>query len=194
MLFILVMDVFNALMNHAAEMNMLQPLAVQGAKHRFSFYADDEVVFLQPSSVDHHTIMLVLQIFGHALGLKTNMTKSSVKPIQCSEKDLVLTSNILLCAVKGFPCTYLGQTLTIRKPTKSGLWPLVDKVVDHLPGWKSSLMNRAGRLIMVGVVLTDTTIHYLIALDLPNGCLKQLPRSEEGFFGKVRSRAMVEIV
>jgi hypothetical protein len=42
------MDVLNSLVNYAVEMNLLQPHAVQGAKHRVSFYANDEVVFLRP--------------------------------------------------------------------------------------------------------------------------------------------------
>lgn len=31
-----------------------------------------------------------------------------------------------------FPYNYLGLPLTIRKPTKTDLLPLVDKVVDNL--------------------------------------------------------------
>jgi hypothetical protein len=189
MLFILVMDVLNSLVNHAAKMNLLQPLAVQGAKHRVSFYADDAVVFLWPSSVDHHTIMLVLQIFGHALGLKTNMTKSSVAPIQTHSMFREGFNSHLQYSVMCFPCTCLGLPLTIRKSTKYDLLPLVDKVADHLPSWKSSLMNRAGRLIMVGVVLTDTTIHYLIALDLPKWVFKAIDRKRRGFLWKGQEQA-----
>ncbi|XP_066396066.1 uncharacterized protein [Miscanthus floridulus] len=49
--------------------------------------------------------------------------------------------------VKEFPCTYLGLPLSINKPTKEVLLPLIDKVADHLPSWKASLMNRAGQLV-----------------------------------------------
>jgi hypothetical protein len=50
---------------------------------------------------------------------------------------LTATANALSCSIKAFPCTYLGLPLTIGKPTKEVLLPLVDKVADYLPGWKA---------------------------------------------------------
>lgn len=77
------------------------------------------------------------------------------------------------CTVKDFPCTYLGL---IGKPTKEVLLPLIDKVAEFLPGWKASLMNRAGRLVMVRVVLTAAPIYLLIAMDLPKWVLKAIDK------------------
>ena len=51
--------------------------------------------------------------------------------------------------------------------SKADLLPLVDKVADNLPGWKASLMNRAGKLVIVQAVLTAIPIYLMIALDLP---------------------------
>jgi hypothetical protein len=48
MLFILVMDVLNYLMQFAVSEQLLQPLAVQNVRHQVSFYADDAVIFLRP--------------------------------------------------------------------------------------------------------------------------------------------------
>jgi len=50
--------------------------------------------------------------------------------------------------------------------SKADLLPLIDKVADNLPGWKASLMNRAGKLVMVQAVLTAIPIYLMIALDL----------------------------
>jgi hypothetical protein len=50
--------------------------------------------------------------------------------------------------------------------SKADLLPLIDKVADN-PGWKASLMNRAGKLVMVQAVLTVIPIYLMIALDLP---------------------------
>ena len=44
MLFILVMDVLNSLVQFATTEGLLQPLAVQQARHRVSVYADDAVI------------------------------------------------------------------------------------------------------------------------------------------------------
>ncbi|WVZ58923.1 hypothetical protein U9M48_009141, partial [Paspalum notatum var. saurae] len=126
MLFILVMDVLNSLIQVASSDNLLLPIAGQGPWPRISLYADD------PELLDLSVVRDLLQCFGAVSGLKTNMLKSSAIPIQCSEDDIVRTSNILSCSVGSLPCSYLGIPLTIKKPSKSGLLPLIDKVASTL--------------------------------------------------------------
>jgi hypothetical protein len=50
MLFILVMNMLNYLVDYAIRYNLLRPIAVQHAIHRISFYADVAVLFLRPSA------------------------------------------------------------------------------------------------------------------------------------------------
>lgn len=167
----------------------MQPLAVQQVLNRASFYADDAVNFLRPNQEDLRVIKLILDIFGHASGLHTNFAKSSAFPIHCSQEEIHLTSELLACTTKEFPCTYLGLPLTITKPTKEVLLPLIDKVADYLPSWKASLMNRSGRLIMTRVVLTASVIHHLIAIDLPKWVVKEIDKKRRGFLWKGQEQA-----
>jgi hypothetical protein len=176
MLFILVMDVLNSLIKYASMKELLQPIAIHQARHRVSFYADDAVVFLRPHMIDLRTIRHLLDMFGHASGLRTNLSKSSVSPIHCSDEELALTADVLSCSIKEFPCAYLGLPLSVGKPTKEMLLPLIDKIADYLPGWKASLMNRAGRLVLVRAVLTVAPIYLLIVMDLPKWCLKAIDK------------------
>jgi hypothetical protein len=44
-------------------------------------------------------------------------------------------------------------------------------VVDNLPGWKTSLKNKAGHLIIVRVVLSAIPIYLMIVMDLPKWVL-----------------------
>jgi len=151
------------------------------------------VIFSRPYNLDLITIRHLLDLFGHASGLRTNLAKSSISPIHCTDEELALTENVLSCSVQAFPCTRLGLPLSIGKPTKEVLLPLVDKVAEYLPGWKASLMNRAGRLIMVKVVLTAVPIYLLIALDLPKWGIKAIDKKQRCFFRKVTNRPMVAI-
>lgn len=78
MLFILVMDVLNAIIGKADEEALLQPLAIAQVKHRVSLYADDVALFIRPSTEDLSTTKRILQVFEEASGLHTNMQKSSI--------------------------------------------------------------------------------------------------------------------
>ena len=189
MLFLLVMNVLNSMVEYASREALLQPLATQQARHRVSFYADDAVIFLRPDSLDLNTVRHLLDLFGHASGLRTNLSKSSVSPINCTNEELVLTAEVLSCSIKAFPCTYLGLPLTIGKPTKEILLPLVDKVADYLPGWKASLLNKAGRLVLVKVVLTAAPIYHMIAMNLPKWVFKAIDKKRRGFLWKGQEQA-----
>jgi hypothetical protein len=100
MLFILVMEALNAMVSYAFREHILQPIANQHAKHCISFYADDFVLFMRPSHQDISTIISILDIFGHATGQKTNISKSFVTPIQCGPNELTTISALLPCATK----------------------------------------------------------------------------------------------
>jgi hypothetical protein len=61
---------------------------------------------------------------------------------------------LLPCNLAEFPCHYLGLPLSLKKLTKDQLQPLVDKIADQLPGWKTDLLTRLGRKVLVQIVLT----------------------------------------
>jgi len=137
MLFILVMDVLGFMIRKATEEGLLQPLARRALQHRISIYADDVVIFLRPSTDDINITMDILNLFGRASGLKTNMEKSSVLPIQCQEEDRHLIHSLLPCQLLDFPCKYLGVHLSLHKLTKAQVQPIIDRISDQLPGWKA---------------------------------------------------------
>ena len=126
MLFILVMDVLCHLVKKAADEQLLQPLARRALQHRISLYAD-VVLFLRPSASDIEITLDILQLFGNASGLTTNLQKSSVLPIQCNEEDKIVLQDSLPCQVSEFPCKYLGVPLSPYKLTKAQAQPIIEK-------------------------------------------------------------------
>lgn len=120
MLFVVVMDVLNNLISMAEASSLLQPLGgPRSVPHHLSLYADDATLFLSPISLDLLTIRAILQVFGEASGLQTNLAKSIVSPIRCSPQQLRLIADELQCPSVDFPCKYLGLPLSLRKPTKT---------------------------------------------------------------------------
>jgi hypothetical protein len=99
---------------HAAEEEILQPLARRVLPHRVSIYADDVVIFICPEEGDINITMEILRLFGFASGLKTNLQKSNDLPIRCEEHDLQIVQQHLPCALADFPCKYLGLPLALN--------------------------------------------------------------------------------
>ena len=189
MLFILVMDVLCHLIRKAADEQMLQPLARRALQHRISLYADDVVLFLRPSASDIAITLDILQLFGNASGLTTNLQKSSVLPIHCTEDDKSFLQESLPCQISEFPCKYLGVPLSPHKITKAQAQPIVEKIADRLPSWKADLLTKAGRMILVQYVLTSMLIYILLALELPPCVLKAIDKIRRGFLWKGRKDA-----
>jgi hypothetical protein len=64
MLFLLVMEVLDALIHKAAKWSLFTPLGVGRIKHLASFYADDLVWFITPESRDLSMVRSILSIFA----------------------------------------------------------------------------------------------------------------------------------
>lgn len=138
MLFILVMDTLNFLISQATVEGLRQPLSSRSIQHWLSLYADDVVLFLRLVASDIDITASILELFGEATGLRTNVQKSNVTPIHCLESDLMVVQERLPCRVDHFPVKYLGLPLTIKKNS------LRRSCSPSLIGWLTSSLD--GRL------------------------------------------------
>jgi hypothetical protein len=82
MLFIIVMEAFARLVDSTAESRLLRPTGAAPIRHHCSIYADDVILFMHLSAGEANAIKTILQIFGDASGLRTNLGKCSIMPIQ----------------------------------------------------------------------------------------------------------------
>ena len=77
-MFVIVMEVLNALIIEADRQGQLTPLPGNAIRHRASIYADDLVLFLAPTALDCACIRQLLDLFAGASGLVTNMAKCTI--------------------------------------------------------------------------------------------------------------------
>jgi hypothetical protein len=133
MLFLLVMEPLHMLFKQAQQQSLLHKLSYDCDVFRVSLYADDAALFINPSQQEMLVINQILMIFAEASGLKTNMAKTQCYPIQCQDVNLDFISTATL-ELSSFPCPYLGLPLRTRRPPRSAMQPLVQKIGDRLPG------------------------------------------------------------
>jgi hypothetical protein len=164
------MDVLNSLYLKAEAEGLLLPLHSTG--QRLSLYADDVALFIRSEEEDLQITKELLQVFGEASGLQTNLQKSCMIPIHCDREIVEVVNSTLQCTTN-FPTTYLGLPISDRKLRRSDLMSWIEKIANKLPGWKASLMSLAGRAILVRFVLTAIPIYLLVAIKVPNGSSEQ---------------------
>lgn len=76
--------------------------------------------------------------------------------------------------------------------TEEALGFLTDEIADYLQGWKASLMNRAGRLIMVKAVLCCTYLPH-DHKNFQNGLSRKLTKEDVDFYVKFGNEQIVVI-
>jgi hypothetical protein len=183
------MEVLHYALEKATQMGHLAPLAASGLRQRTSIYADDVVAFLHPHVDDLKTFAAIIDDFGVASGLRSNLSKCSAHLIRCPEGVGELVAQELGCPVLPFPMRYLGLPLGLRRPTAAQLQYLVDAVANRLPSWRASMLNRAGRLELVRSTLAAIPIFALMSLDVQAETLLAIEKILRGFLWKGRRDA-----
>jgi hypothetical protein len=128
MLFILSIEVLNALIHRAKLDRLFSPLGTNDITFRASFYADDMVIFIKPTGQDFLALASIMETFEQVLGLRTNKNKSMATSINCSDMEVQLTTDVFDCTVEPFLCRYLGVPLSFSRLYQSEEQFIVDVV------------------------------------------------------------------
>jgi hypothetical protein len=132
--------------------------------------------------VEHlNCVRLILDCFGEATGLVTNLRKSFAIPIRCD-------GLYLQCSSGSFPCSYLGLPISDKKLKKREFMVWVDKIADRLPNWKARLLSLAGRTALVRHVLSAIPVYILMAMSVPKWVIKSIDKIRRGFLWKGRKK------
>lgn len=99
MLFILVMECFNATFTFAESRGLLQPLGCPAIKNMFSLYMDDVTAFVSSVAQDLMLVRGILDTFHETTGLAANYAKCQAFLVRCSSKHTNLIRDTLSCSV-----------------------------------------------------------------------------------------------
>lgn len=131
----------------------------------------------------------ILQNYGEATGLFTNMQKSEVYPINCDDIDLAPVTTAFPGAVSQFPCRYLGLPLHVGRTRRADEQILIDKIGARLPGGKGRLLNKAGRLTLVTSVLSSIPTYHITVFPLSKWAIKCIDRIRRSFLWRGEENA-----
>ena len=96
------MNTLNRVLAKAIELGVLKRLSRRELTTSVSLYADDVVIFCHPDESELRTVRDILELFGHASGLRTNFAKCSVSPIACTD-EANNTAVVMGCQLAPFP-------------------------------------------------------------------------------------------
>jgi hypothetical protein len=181
MLFILAMEPLQRMFDVVAVDGLLSPLMSKPVALKVSLYADDADVFIKPMKEDDHVVAQILVIFGRASGLVVNKEKYAVFPIQCDGVNLAEVMESFNCSVQKLPCNYLGLPLHIQQLRRLDIQPLIDKMGNRLSGWKGKLLDRAGRLKLLNVVLSSMSVYFLMEFVPKKRAIQKMDKIRRGF-------------
>jgi hypothetical protein len=145
-------------------------------KHRASVYAADLVIFLSPDRNDLINMRRILDLFASASGLATNVNKCVITPIRCSQPQIEAALQAFPCKVQPFPAKYLGAPLSISWIPRCEEQRLVGAIANRIPTWKGSLLNGAGRAMLVQTTLSAIPIHISICCCLSTWAVDEIDK------------------
>ncbi|KAJ9682618.1 hypothetical protein PVL29_018523 [Vitis rotundifolia] len=158
-LFVIAMEVFSVFLKRAVEGGFLSGCRVKGRREEgvlisHLLFADDTLVFCNPSQ-DHLTYLSWLLMWFEAVsGLRINLEKSELIPVGRVENMDELAWDFG-CRVGSLPTTYLGMPL--GAPFKSiTVWDGVEeRFRRRLSLWKRQYLSKGGRATLIRSTLSN---------------------------------------
>jgi hypothetical protein len=180
-LFILAIDTIQQILQKATDEGLLTPIRDRVCIVRLSLYADDAVLFVNPTQQDVDNLLEIMRHFGRSTGLCMNMAKSSVLPIRCGQVNLDQILSNFPREISSFPTTYLGLPLTLGWLRKTHLQSCLDQPAGKLARWQARLLNQGGRRELVKTVLSTLPTHLLAVIKLPKRFYKDVDKLRRRF-------------
>ncbi|GJY21255.1 RNA-directed DNA polymerase, eukaryota [Tanacetum coccineum] len=183
-LFILVMESLYVSFQRLIDRGMFDPILV-GKDNLVPishlFYADDVMFIGKWTCENVNALMMMLQWFFLAYGLKVNMQKSSLCSVGVRSSDIQSMADRYGCLATNIPFTHLGVKVGVNM-SKINFWnEVVQKVRSKLSSWKAKTLSVGGRLTLIKSVLGAIPTYYLSLYKVPEGVLSHLESLRNSF-------------
>lgn len=182
LLFILVMEILNALLKEQVDEGKLQlhPKCKEPLITHLLF-ADDLVCFTKPTTQNITTLLDTFQSFKAITGLSLNSNKSEILVAGLTDHQKGLIINHSGFNEMPTNATYLGLPLISKRITTVNCLPLYEKITRKLSSWPNNKLSQSGRLTIIQSIATAMTTYWTRHYILPMKLISMIKRAMNRF-------------
>nr|GEY51015.1 RNA-directed DNA polymerase, eukaryota, reverse transcriptase zinc-binding domain protein [Tanacetum cinerariifolium] len=181
-LFILVMESLHLSFQRVVDACMYKGVQLNSSLSLLHmFYADDAIFVGEWCDNNINTLILVLDCFHRASGLKINLTKSKIMGTHVADHKVKEAASKLGCLILNSPFSYLGTKVGGSMSRYQAWEDVINKVSSRLSKWKMKTLSIGGRLTLKSV-LGSIPIFYMSIFKAPLPVLCKLESIRCHFF------------
>lgn len=134
------------------------------------FFADDLILFGEARNSQAYVMKNILKAFCSISGQKVNVAKSKLLVSKNTPSSLArcISQQVEIPLTQDLG-VYLGMPLLHGRATKRTYGFLVDKVRKRLSGWKSRLLSKAAKSILIQSVSSTIPVYAMHTTRVPQG-------------------------
>lgn len=169
-LFILVADVLSLMINKVVDRGELEgfKLAREAPTLTHLMFADDALLFTKANPREVYKMLHILNVYSINLGQRINIAKSGIIFGKFVEpRTRISMEHILHMQNWENPGKYLGLPAEWGKSKVSGLSGIKERVLAKLEGWKESLLNQAGKEVLIKAIIQAISSYAMSMVRFP---------------------------
>ncbi|PKU74732.1 Putative ribonuclease H protein [Dendrobium catenatum] len=193
-LFSIIMDGLSTSFDLAVANKSFDGISADSCEVTHLMFADDLLVFGSATTANANTLNSILNNFASVTGLKVNPQKSSIMLSKNSPQDVEICT-ILNVQQSHNPIKYLGLPIFYKKLKLKDFQPLLNKITNHLEGWKVKTLSFAGRIQYIKFTICNTIAYWIRGSIMPKGVSKKINRmcSRFTFFGNINQKKLFTV-
>jgi hypothetical protein len=142
-------------------------------------FADHTLIFCEPIADQFRDLRCLLLCFEAVLGLRINLSKSKIVPVD-EVGDVDELDSILGCSVASLPLMYLGLPLGAKYKDSHTWNNIIEKMGNRLSGWKMLYLSKGGRLTLINSTFSRLPTYFLSLFPILVGVANRLEKFQRG--------------
>ncbi|KAK3188485.1 hypothetical protein Dsin_028046 [Dipteronia sinensis] len=149
-------------------------------------FADNTILFIEANEEAVVNLRRVLQCYGLGSGPNVNFHKSCLVKVGKGNSNVERWAELFRCKTASLPIKYLGLSLGGR-PSSISFWePMLDKIRTRLAPWKMTFISKAGRLVLIKLVLSSLPTYFMSVFKIPISVALAMEKLQRDFFWGVK--------